>query len=792
MPERDSCEACKQRKVKCGEWNAPSSHEEGTDNAKDRQQPICGWCARNDNKCEYKERKKPGLRAGYGRELESRLDRLEEIIQQQGQQLADHLQRSCSVADQGSVQVGPGALPNGSRQTSMHGETFQIHPQLFQATSDPSHRASIDTPMAQVASNQQFQFQPMPDPMQEQQRHGSMHEPAPSHYTPSVHSFTSPTAHGGAFQSPTIQTDANSHLPPYDLLYGLVDLYFKHINSWLPLLDRKTTLDTLFGPTPLDDADRVLLHAIVATSLRFSKDPRLTPESRMQYHESSKQRVQLYGLETSSVRALQALVILALDVTGTTNGPPGWNLLALIVRSLVQLGLAVESTSTIATPMYPSIALLRAAVLPEPKSFVEDEERRRLFWAVYLLDRYATIATAFEFALNEKEIDRKLPCRDDLFAANKVLDTKWFRSTENNRYIAGMADNLGPFSYYCELLGILTRIHQFLKRPVDISSPADVEVWQQNYRTLDSELNTWHFNLPDEFANLTRVIESGNNGRSASCQWIMLYAAYHFNVIRMNSSAAYPSSTSPIFTSSYSAMQRCLTAVYNLRQLCQFVVNNGMLDKLGPPFAFSIWVGARVLLVHGSTMDHEVDPEIGLFVSTLAEIGQYWEVARRYSEILTRVLQEYRQSLRTVDVKGERVTPSTVKILADMRRYVSASELRLAIMLSLCPSLVLSLILMLYRCAYDLDFLISRQPNTVIKSIHPTRANSPAPNELEYLDVFDLFNFPRLPNGADVAPNETNEVPNQMPPEIHDMNNALNFMNFAVPNPETDWLYNAS
>ena len=99
---------------------------------------------------------------------------------------------------------------------------------------------------------------------------------------------------------------------------------------------------------------------------------------------------------------------------------------------------------------------------------------------------------------------------------------------------------------------------------------------------------------------------------------------------------------------------------------------------------------------------------------------------------------------------------------------------------------------MLSRCAYDLDFLISRQPSTLVKSIHPTRANTPAPNELEYLDVFDLFNFPRLPNGADVAPNETNEVPNQMPPEIPDMNHALNFMNFAVPNPETDWLYNTS
>lgn len=41
----------------------------------DRGQPSCGWCTRNGAICEYKERKKPGLRAGYGRELEQRLDR---------------------------------------------------------------------------------------------------------------------------------------------------------------------------------------------------------------------------------------------------------------------------------------------------------------------------------------------------------------------------------------------------------------------------------------------------------------------------------------------------------------------------------------------------------------------------------------------------------------------------------------------------------------------------------------------------------------------------------------------
>lgn len=50
-------------------WNKPKYE------LVDRVQPSCGWCTRNGQLCEYKERKKPGLRAGYGKELEQRLGR---------------------------------------------------------------------------------------------------------------------------------------------------------------------------------------------------------------------------------------------------------------------------------------------------------------------------------------------------------------------------------------------------------------------------------------------------------------------------------------------------------------------------------------------------------------------------------------------------------------------------------------------------------------------------------------------------------------------------------------------
>lgn len=322
--------------------------------------------------------------------------------------------------------------------------------------------------------------------------------------------------------------DPDLDLPPYDLLYALVDLYFEHINSWCPILHRRSTLDIFFGPSPLEEADRMVLYAIVATTLRYSTDRRLNDHSRKRFHDSSKQKVLLYGLENSSVKALQALVILALDLVGSSNGPPGWKLLALITRSVVQLGLAVESKSSLISPVYPSIYTLRAVTLPEPESWIEDESRRRLFWMVYLLDRYSTIATAFNFALDDTDIDRKLPCKDEFFMKNQPVETRRFKCSSGRADYLSHAENVGSFGLYMEILGILSRIHLFLKRPVDIGSLSDVEEWQATYRKLDSELSSWEFNLPAEYAyeNSSRLFGGAKQSRTLHSDWVQLHATY--------------------------------------------------------------------------------------------------------------------------------------------------------------------------------------------------------------------------------------------------------------------------
>lgn len=68
---------------------------------------------------------------------------------------------------------------------------------------------------------------------------------------------------------------------------------------------------------------------------------------------------------------------------------------------------------------------------------------------------------------------------------------RWFHAhTPSEFYPPLSPESLRAFSYYIEILGIPSRIHQFLKQPADISALLDVKKWQGEYRQLDSQLTS--------------------------------------------------------------------------------------------------------------------------------------------------------------------------------------------------------------------------------------------------------------------------------------------------------------
>lgn len=192
--ETSSCELCKSRKVKC-----------------DRVEPACGWCARNNRTCVYKERQKPGLRVGYGRELEEKINRLDALLRVMGRRLEDHISEH---GDYQSNAPGSVRMPSQSARFSIYS----------QADARPTNESIIsqDTPVSErwPGSNayERMQYPRPQDAMSirsvvDNAAHDLMSQ---SDRPPSTTWLPSSTP---ASSMP------ESELPPYDLVYTLVDLF---------------------------------------------------------------------------------------------------------------------------------------------------------------------------------------------------------------------------------------------------------------------------------------------------------------------------------------------------------------------------------------------------------------------------------------------------------------------------------------------------------------------------------------------------------------------------------------
>ena len=114
------------------------------------------------------------------------------------------------------------------------------------------------------------------------------------------------------------------------------------------------------------------------------------------------------------IASVQALALLAIDLIGSDQGPSSWGILALLARSAVHLGLASEDDQPALLSRAPSPSLSRTSIIPPAADWAEDESRRRLFWLIFSLDRYACVSTGWDFA--DFDIHRRLPCADEIWA----------------------------------------------------------------------------------------------------------------------------------------------------------------------------------------------------------------------------------------------------------------------------------------------------------------------------------------------------------------------------------------
>lgn len=312
------------------------------------------------------------------------------------------------------------------------------------------------------------------------------------------------------------------------------------------------------------------------------------------------------------------------------------NLLALLSQNFSHLGLGVENRFDLGLSIDAPAGLTQGFMISHPTSWLQEEETRRLFWAVYSIDRYTNTCTSSNFMIDEREVNRPLPCRYDLWVAAEQVETRWYRTDKPFEVTADVPENLGSFSYLCEVTKIMTRIHEFVKQPLNFYSSSDSDRWRASYAELDRQLSSWLNSLPGEYAQISESCRSDTRSRVSN--WITLQSGFILAATRLHSVAGYPHTASELFKASHSAMQKCITAVTSMMRTAQDVVSAGMLQLLGPSFAGALWATARLLLVHASVPEHHLDSSIYFFISTLEKLGRHWPVAKVFSSRLVCML----------------------------------------------------------------------------------------------------------------------------------------------------------
>jgi hypothetical protein len=178
----------------------------------------------------------------------------------------------------------------------------------------------------------------------------------------------------------------SAQLPPDNLVNAVLDAYFSAVHPFIPMIH-----EMLFRSRLRDSAERpkliVLIHAMMVCALRYVANERLA-EDWLDLHpdalKRSRKLVVLSAMEGMSVETVQALLLVAFVHISDGDAKKAWPMVGTISRAVVYLGLHTEPEED----QSGECCLTSFRSLPSAQVWTEAEERRRVFWNVFLLDRY--------------------------------------------------------------------------------------------------------------------------------------------------------------------------------------------------------------------------------------------------------------------------------------------------------------------------------------------------------------------------------------------------------------------
>ncbi|KAF9583190.1 hypothetical protein BGW38_010067, partial [Lunasporangiospora selenospora] len=270
----------------------------------------------------------------------------------------------------------------------------------------------------------------------------------------------------------------NPDLPDPDVMSNLINLYFRFVYPFAPVIVRSKFIQRLQA------RDRspqflLLLNAIFALASRFSDDPSLRtdpskPETAgVKFADRAKEILDaLYDLP--DITCVGALVLMAFQQFGTGNAYRAWIFVGLAVRMAQHIGLH------------------RNCLKLGKMSASDREERNRVWWSCFMADRIISVSFGRPQGITEHDVDAIYPEGFEEDQTDFMLDGATI-------VISGPSPRADKnFVYLASLMRILGRVMVSLYSPLSkasslstssMTNPAPLE-------QLDKELTDWLLTLP--------------------------------------------------------------------------------------------------------------------------------------------------------------------------------------------------------------------------------------------------------------------------------------------------------
>ncbi|KAL3462481.1 fungal-specific transcription factor domain-containing protein [Aspergillus heterothallicus] len=565
-----------------------------------RELPACQHCRKSASECTYEtKRAKPGMKAGALDNIHRRLDALERSV--------------------------------GRQQTAINNlETGAPHTE-----SD----SSIQNILSTLATTLQGFNKPLPPTR-------SDHEPS---------SKRRRLDNGELTPSTPLH---ESRVPDDAVLSHVLDAYFIYIHPWTPIIH-----EARFRRRFIDKSERDKLQLIIQSMILvghgYIEDPETSAalEKEPKHWEGIRDWIVSQAMKQPSVENLQSLVIIASSDIGNGHASQAWPLVGSLSRMVEYLQLTVEHDEPVHHLFSQPYKLL-----PPPSDWTEAEERRRVFWGIFALDRFCSVSMGWNTSLTADDVRRRLPCDGITWRKETPVVTPYFgiwdksagrignpiaflpthpvsvRPTQDEGETPSDAgtspgaastvdmSSVGAYAYCLEATESLSRVTTyFLQQKVNLNDQKDFGAWLTRFKELDLRLVHWKMLLPQKWT--VNVAQHALSRMDPNLT--LAHVTHNASMILLHQPIAFPLPEWPFRNRLpvVCSMDTCQSAAVEVASITNHYLKSSLpTSPLSSQLAFCVFIAARSLLLYWqhSDAEQEVAPEFWVLIQSLDSMSARW------------------------------------------------------------------------------------------------------------------------------------------------------------------------